>query len=86
MVKPEKKKPGRTSYRDMAKLPKYASHKVKVQHNANMAKADSVPKRLQTHVAGVIYDECNGGVVTRYYLPSHGKKFFQVSLYCSNKK
>ena len=41
MVKQEKKKPGRTSYRDMAKLPKYASHKVKVQHNANMAKADS---------------------------------------------
>ena len=38
---PKKRKPGRPSYRDKAKLPKYASHKIKVQHNANLAKAES---------------------------------------------
>ena len=41
MVKRKKKKQGRPSYRDKAKVPKYASHKIRVQHNANMAKAGS---------------------------------------------
>ena len=41
MPKPKRKKQGRPSYRDKAKLPKHASHRIKVQHNANLAKAES---------------------------------------------
>ena len=38
MPKRQKKKPGRPSYRDKAALPRYPSHKKKVQANANLAK------------------------------------------------
>ena len=63
---PKRKKPGRPSYRDKAKLPKYASHKIKVQREYDR----SVQERLPTHVArgAATNEECQsaaGGFLQR---------------------